>query len=158
MKKLLLCCISGFLALALYLNPISASAVAPQADEASPAETVSTKEAPLHLTSVRLEETEKWILDEVLSDYVSEDVVELTDSGMDYEIGAWVDRDTHTYLFFDRELPEGTLYTACGYARTADGSYVYFELSSPEALTEEQVDLEITKSFGNVGPAAIQSC
>lgn len=153
MKKLSLCFIAGFLALALYLKPISASAVEPQTAPASSAE-----ETSLHLTSVRLEETEKWILDEVLSDYVSEDVVALMDSGMNYKIGAWVDRDTHTYLFFDRELPEGILYTACGYARTTDGCYVYFELSSPEKLTEEQVDMEVTKAFGNVGAGAPQTC
>ena len=110
------------------------------------------------MTCVKLEEKERWILDEILSDYVSEDVVELTDSGIDYSIGDWVDRDTHTYLFFTKKLPGGTVYTAAGYAKTMDGSYVYFELSSPERMTEQQVDLEITKTFGNPGASEIQAC
>ena len=166
MKKLSLSFIAGLFVLALTLNPVSAkaqisSSTAPEAETAVPAVKTAApaKEmSDVNLTYVNLEEKERWILDEVLSDYVSEDVVELTDRGIDYSIGNWVDRDTHTYLFFTKELPEGTVYTAAGYARTTDGSYVYFELTSPEKLSEQQVDLEITKAFGNSGASEIQAC
>ena len=166
MKKLSLCLIAGLFALALYLDPVSAeaqisSSTSPEAEASVPAAKTAApaKEmSDVNLTYVKLEEKERWILDEVLSDYISEDVVELTDSGIHYSIGDWVDRDTHTYLFFTKELPEGTVYTAAGYARTTDGSYVYFELTSPEKLNEQQVDLEITKIFGNSGTSEIQAC
>lgn len=45
-----------------------------------------------------------------------------------------------------------------GYAQTTNGSYVYFELSSSEKLSEQQVDLEIVKAFGNSGASEIQAC
>ena len=166
MKKLSLCCVAGLLALTVYLNPTPANVEASAKSVSGAERTVYAKEtsAPAgqtsdyNMTCVKLEEKERWILDEVLSDYVSEDVVELTDNGIDYSIGDWVDRDTHTYLFFTKKLPEGTVYTAAGYAKTMDGSYVYFELSSPERMTEQQVDLEITKTFGNPGASEIQAC
>ena len=166
MKKLSLCCVAGLLALTVYLNPTPANVEASAKSVSGAERTVYAKEtsAPTgqtsdyNMTCVKLEEKERWILDEVLSDYVSEDVVELTDSGIDYSIGDWVDRDTHTYLFFTKKLPGGTVYTAAGYAKTMDGSYVYFELSSPERMTEQQVDLEITKTFGNPGASEIQAC
>ena len=166
MKKLSLYCLAGLLLPALYLNPIfmkTAAPVktAPAGETAAPApETAlpATESSDVSLTFVELEETERWILDEVLSDYVSEDVVELQESGITYTIGDWVDRDTHTYLFFNKNLPGGTVYTAAGYAKNLNGGYVYFELSSPERLTEQQVDLEITKAFGNTGTSEIQAC
>ena len=166
MKKLSLYCLAGLLLPALYLNPIfmkTAAPVktAPAAETAAPATETAlpvTESSDVPLTFVELEETERWILDEVLSDYVSEDVVELQESGITYTIGDWVDRDTHTYLFFNKNLPGGTVYTAAGYAKNLNGGYVYFELSSPERLTEQQVDLEITKAFGNTGTSEIQAC
>ena len=158
--------IAGLLALTVYLNPTPANVEASAKSVSGAERTVYAKEtsAPAgqtsdyNMTCVKLEEKERWILDEVLSDYVSEDVVELTDNGIDYSIGDWVDRDTYTYLFFTKKLPGGTVYTAVGYAKTMDGSYVYFELSSPERMTEQQVDLEITKTFGNPGASEIQAC
>lgn len=102
--------------------------------------------SPIRLSYVKLAEREKWILDEVLSDYVSEAVVELMESGIDYTIGDWIDREDYTCLFLEKKLPAGSLYTACGYAK-ASGSYVYFELSSGAPLTEQQVCQEIERSF-----------
>ena len=166
MKKLAIIFIAGLFTLALYLNPVSAEAevssgTVPEAEMTVPAVTTAApakEKSDVNLTYVNLEEKERWILDEVLSDYVSEDVVELTDRGIRYSIGDWIDRDTHTYLFFTKELPEGTVYTAAGYAQTTNGSYVYFELSSSEKLSEQQVDLEIVKAFGNSGASEIQAC
>ena len=166
MKKLSLYCLAGLLALVLYLNPFTEKTEMSAEAASAPGMTVPAKEtaapsedtADCSLTYVNLEETERWILDEVLSDHISEAVVELAESGASYSIGDWVDRDTHTYLFFTKKLPGGTVYTAAGYAKTLDGSYVYFELSSPERLTEQQVDLEITKTFGNPGASEIQAC
>ena len=166
MKKLSLYCMAGLLLPVLYLNPISmkteASALTAPILAANPMlreMAVPAKDtADIHLTYVKLEETEQWILDEILSDYVSEDVVELQEQGIAYTIGDWIDRDTHTCLFFNKKLPGGTVYTAAGYARTTDGSFVYFELSSPERITEQQVDLEITKAFGNTGASKLQAC
>lgn len=102
--------------------------------------------SPIQLSYVELEEKEKWILDEVLSDYVSETVVELMESGTDYTIGDWIDREDYTCLFLEKKLPAGSLYTACGYAK-AGGSYVYFELSSGTPMTEQQVRQEIERNF-----------
>ena len=166
MKKLSIIFIAGLFTLALYLNPVSAEAevssgTVPEAEMTVPAVTTAApakEKSDVNLTYVNLEEKERWILDEVLSDYVSEDVVELTDRGIRYSIGDWIDRDTNTYLFFTKELPEGTVYTAAGYAQTTNGSYVYFELSSSEKLSEQQVDLEIVKAFGNSGASEIQAC
>jgi len=136
MKKFTSLCAAGLMALIFWLIPLSPDAKA----AAIPAKASFEKSAPLSLTCIELEERERWILDEVLSDYVSEEVVRLMDSDIGYEIGDWVDRDTYTYLFFEKHLPEGTVYTACGYALTGNGNYVYFELSSPAALTRQQVD------------------
>lgn len=102
--------------------------------------------SPIQLSYVELEEKEKWILDEVLSDYVSEAVVELIESGTDYTIGNWIDREAYTCLILEKKLPAGSLYTACGYAK-AGGSYVYFELSSEAPLTEQLVRQEIERNF-----------
>lgn len=157
MKKLSVCCIAGLLVFALYLAPLSVKAgTAPDTAEAVSADAAGTN--ALHLTYIELEETEKWILDEVLSDHVSEDVVALTEAGTDYSIGDWVDRGSFTYLFFDKYLADGTVYTAAGYAKTADGSYVYFELSSPDKLTRQQVDLEISRVFGSYDSILVQAC
>lgn len=102
----------------------------------------------MRLTYTELVVRDKMLLDEALCDFVSEDVVRLMDAGIDYSISEWIEKPAHTYLFFKKELPEGTLYTACGYARLTTGRYVYFELSSPEKLTEEMVNLKIRQSFG----------
>jgi hypothetical protein len=100
----------------------------------------------IQLSYVNLTEREKWILDEVLSDYVSEHVVELSEAGLACTIGDWIEREAYTCLFLEKKLPEGSRYLACGYAKTADG-YVYFELSSSKALTEQQVRQRIEESF-----------
>lgn len=160
MKKISFYMTAGLLAFILYFIPLSADAkeqglaVSKAPIAAQELTAPQNTAADITLTYVPLEEKEKWILDEVLSDYVSEDVVELMDSGRDYSIGSWVDRGTFTYLFFDKELAAGTLYTVSGYALSPDGHYVYFELSSPEKLSEQLVDLEITKAFGN-GSASV---
>lgn len=144
MKKKSILCISILLLLSLSLIPTSAEAEAANIPEAKDA---SEMQQAFTLNYTILEEKEKWILDEVVSDYVSEDIVELTDSGLSYSIGNWIDKDTLTCLFFDKELPEGTCYGAYGYTKTAEETYVYFELTSPEPLTEESVVLEIAKIF-----------
>lgn len=102
--------------------------------------------SPIQLSYVSLAEREKWILDEVLSDYVSEAVVELAESGFDYIIGDWMDREAYTCLILEKKLPTGSLYTACGYAKTGSG-YVYFELTSSQPLTEQQVRREVERNF-----------
>ena len=166
MKKLSLYCMAGLLLPVLYLNPIFMKTDVSllktpvlTAGSVLKETTAPAKDTPdMQLTYVELDETERWILDEILSDYVSEDVVELQEQGIAYTIGDWIDRDTHTCLFFNKKLPGGTVYTAAGYARTTDGSFVYFELSSPERFTEQQVDLEITKAFGNTGASKLQAC
>ena len=159
MKKLSLYCMAGLLLPVLYLNPIFMKTdVSLLKTPVLTAGSVSKDTPDMQLTYVELDETERWILDEILSDYVSEDVVELQEQGIAYTIGDWIDRDTHTCLFFNKKLPGGTVYTAAGYARTTDGSFVYFEFSSPERITEQQVDLEITKAFGNTGASKLQAC
>lgn len=166
MKKLSLYCMAGLLLPVLYLNPIFMKTDVSllktpvlTAGSVLKETTAPAKDTPdMQLIYVELDETERWILDEILSDYVSEDVVELQEQGIAYTIGDWIDRDTHTCLFFNKKLPGGTVYTAAGYARTTDGSFVYFELSSPERITEQQVDLEITKAFGNTGASKLQAC
>ena len=166
MKKLSLYCMAGLLLPVLYLNPIFMKTDVSllktpvlTAGSVLKETTAPAKDTPdMQLIYVELDETERWILDEILSDYVSEDVVELQEQGIAYTIGGWIDRDMHTCLFFNKKLPGGTVYTAAGYARTTDGSFVYFELSSPERITEQQVDLEITKAFGNTGASKLQAC
>ena len=166
MKKLSLYCMAGLLLPVLYLNPIFMKTDVSllktpvlTAGSVLKETTAPAKDTPdMQLIYVELDETERWVLDEILSDYVSEDVVELQEQGIAYTIGDWIDRDTHTCLFFNKKLPGGTVYTAAGYARTTDGSFVYFELSSPERITEQQVDLEITKAFGNIGASKLQAC
>ncbi len=166
MKKLSLYCMAGLLLPVLYLNPIFMKTDVSllktpvlTAGSVLKETTAPAKDTPdMQLIYVELDETERWILDEILSDYVSEDVVELQEQGIAYTIGDWIDRDMHTCLFFNKKLPGGTVYTAAGYARTTDGSFVYFELSSPERITEQQVDLEITKAFGNTGASKLQAC
>lgn len=166
MKKLSFYCLAGALLPILYLNPLfmkneTSAAKAPfceatvlTAESAAPQEKVSD----LNPVYVELEETEGWILDEVLSDYISEDVVELQEQGISFTIGEWTERDTHTCLFLNKELPDGTLYSVLGYTKTADGGYVYFEFSSPEPITEQQVVMEITKTFGNTGSSVQKAC
>lgn len=100
----------------------------------------------IQLSYVRLAEREKWILDEVLCDYVSETVVELMESGIDYAIGDWIDQEVCTYLSLEKKLPTGSLYTVCGYTK-ADSGYVYFELSSCQPLTKQQVHREVERNF-----------
>ena len=136
MKKFSLCILAGLLALVLFLNPISVKAENP-AEENAP--TVS-------LTYTSLEESEKWILDEVLSDYVSEH-----EASVPCTIGELIDRGTSSYLFYQDEQAGGTVYTAAGYALTQDGSYVYFELTSASPLDTATVDFEIAKNFGSNG-------
>lgn len=111
----------------------------------------------IQLSYVELEEKEKWILDEVLSDYVSEAVVELTESGTDYTIGEWIDREAYTCLILGKKLPAGSLYTACGYTKVG-GSYVYFELSSEAPLTEQLVRQEIERNFSEKQQTAWGIC
>lgn len=110
--------------------------------------------SPVQLSYVSLAEREKWILDEVLSDYVSEHVVMLHESGRDYTIGDWIDHEAYTCLFLEAELSEGRRYLVCGYAK-AGGGYVYFELSSSAPLTEQQVREKVEQSFAR--PQRFQS-
>lgn len=145
MKKYILSIFSLLLIAALYLGPAPAEAEAAEAPD-------------ITLVQIPLEETEKWILDEVLCDYISEDVVTLMDSDVDYTIGDWIDKTTHTYVFFEKDFPESPLYTACGYAQAQDGSYVYFELSSSSVLTETMVDLEIARHFGSSVSGTASAC
>ncbi len=144
MKKFSLCILAGLLALVLFLNPISVKAENP-AEENAPA---------VSLTYTSLEESEKWILDEVLSDYVSEHVVDMEEASVPYTIGELIDRGTSSYLFYQDEQADGTVYTAAGYALTQDGSYVYFELTSASPLDTATVDFEIAKNFGSSGDAS----
>lgn len=60
-------------------------------------------------------------------------------------IGELIDRGTSSYLFYQDEQADGTVYTAAGYALTQDGSYVYFELTSASPLDTATVDFEIAK-------------
>ena len=93
MKKFSLCILAGLLALVLFLNPISVKAE-------NPAE----KNAPtVSLTYTSLEESEKWILDEVLSDYVSEHVIDMEEASVPCTIGELMDRGTSSYLFYQDE-------------------------------------------------------
>ena len=144
MKKFSLCILAGLLALVLYLEPFSVKA-----------ETLPGTDAPtVSMTSISLEESEKWILDEVLSDYISEHVVEMEDASSPCTIGELIDRGTSSYLFYQDEQAGGTVYTAAGYALTQDGSYVYFELTSASPLDTATVDFEIAKNFGSNGDAS----
>ena len=141
MKKFSLCILAGLLALVLYLEPFSVKA-----------ETLPGTDAPtVSMTSISLEESEKWILDEVLSDYISEHVVEMEDASIPCTIGELIDRGTSSYLFYQDEQADGTVYTAAGYALTQDGIYVYFELTSASPLDTATVDFEIAKNFGSNG-------
>jgi hypothetical protein len=144
MKKLTTWCITAACILALYslftLSPVRAA-------QPTEAEVSESETAEVSVSCVKLEESEPWILEEVVSDYVSEEVVQLMEDGVSYEISDFITTDTHSYLFFEKQFPEGTVYTACGYAQRADGSCVYFELSSPEALTEEMVDAAVMKQL-----------
>ena len=82
MKKFSLCILAGLLALVLYLEPFSVKA-----------ETLPGTDAPtVSMTSISLEESEKWILDEVLSDYVSEHVVNMEEASVPCTIGELIDR------------------------------------------------------------------
>lgn len=139
MKKLSCIFFAGLLALALYLEPLSVNA------EQLPEETAPE----VSLTYTSLEESEKWILDEVLSDYVSEHVVDMEEASIPCTIGELVDRGTSSYLFYQDEQADGTVYTAAGYALTRDGSYVYFELTSASPLDTATVDFEIARNFGS---------
>ncbi len=141
MKKLSCIFFAGLLALALYLEPLSVNA------EQLPEETAPE----VSLTCTSLEESEKWILDEVLSDYVSEHVVDMEEASIPCTIGELVDRGTSSYLFYQDEQVDGTVYTAAGYALTRDGSYVYFELTSASPLDTATVDFEIARNFGSTG-------
>jgi len=99
------------------------------------------------MSYVTLEETEKWILDEVLCDEISEDAVILMEADISYRISDFIEKTSHTYVFFEQEIPGDTRYNAYGYAKTREGSYVYFEISSPTPLSEAMVDLQIAKTF-----------
>lgn len=144
MKKISCIFFAGLLALALYLEPLSVNA------EQLPEETAPE----VSLTYTSLEESEKWILDEVLSDYVSEHVVDMEEASIPCTIGELVDRGTSSYLFYQDEQADGTVYTAAGYALTQDGSYVYFELTSASPLDTATVDFEIARNFGSTGDAS----
>ena len=156
MKKRFLSCLIVLAAIACSLIPIKSDVMAANpADDNTEAAGYGALAAfvlpvkapsPIQLTYVNLAEREKWILDEVLSDYVSEHVVQLSEAGMDYTVGEWIDRASYTCLFLEKRLPEGCRYLACGYAKTADG-YVYFELSSSKALTEQQVRQSLEQIF-----------
>lgn len=164
MKKQFLSCLIGLTAITCSLMPIKRDVLAanPADNSAETAEYgtltafILPVKAPssVQLTYVNLAEREKWILDEVLSDYVSEHVVQLSEAGMDYTVGEWIDRASYTCLFLEKKLPEGSRYLACGYAKAA-GGYVYFELSSSAPLTEQQVREKITESFSK--PQSFQS-
>ncbi|MBC5660159.1 hypothetical protein H8S44_10285 [Anaerosacchariphilus sp. NSJ-68] len=140
MKKLSCCFLAAFLVLTLFLEPFSVKAEEP------------IPEAPaIQLQYTELEESERWILDEVLSDYVSEHVIETEEAAVPCTIGEQVDRDTASYLFYQDETQEGILYTAAGYALNRDGGYVYFTLTSDAPLDPSTVDLEIARNFGSIG-------
>lgn len=141
MKKFSLCILAGLLAMVLYLEPFSVKA-----------ETLQETDAPtVSMTYTSLEESEKWILDEVLSDYVSEHVVDMEEASIPCTIGELIDRGTSSYLFYQDETTDGTVYTAAGYALTLDGSYVYFELTSTSPLDTATVDFELARTFGSNG-------
>lgn len=156
MKKIILTCLITLAAITCSILPDSKEVLAANftAEETFHIEQgiltsvkLPTKSSsPIQLSYVKLSEREKWILDEVLCDYVSEAVVELTTSNIDYTIGDWIDREAYTYLFLEKKLPSGNLYTACGYAKSSSG-YVYFELSSSAPLTEQQVRREVEQNF-----------
>lgn len=150
MKKLLHWCTAGLIMVSISMFPgprdVKAAGLIPATGLPTEA-TLTKEEKDLQLSYVQLDESEKNILDEILSDYVSEEVVRLADAGVDYEIKGWMEKGTHTYLFLEKRFPEKTVYTACGYAQTGNGEYVYFELTSPAALTEEMVDKETQSTF-----------
>ena len=164
MKKRFLSCLIVLAAIACSLIPIKSDVMAANpADDNTEAAGYGALAAfvlpvkapsPIQLTYVNLAEREKWILDEVLSDYVSEHVVMLHESGRDYTVGDWIDREAYTCLFLEAELSEGRRYLVCGYAK-AGGGYVYFELSSSAPLTEQQVREKVEQSFAR--PQRFQS-
>lgn len=147
MKKIFGCMMAVLLALVLYLNPISAKAENPS-EENKPT---------LSLTYTSLEESEKWILDEVLADYVSEHVVDMEEASVPCTIGELINRDTSSYLFYRDEKEDGAVYTAAGYTVTQDGSYVYFELTSASPLDTTTVDFEIARNFGSTADTKLVS-
>ena len=141
MKKIVACMMTAWLVLVFSLSPISAKAET-QAEESLPV---------LSLQYHTLEESEKWILDEVLADSVSEHVVDMEETSVPCTIGELIDRGSSSYLFYQDETEGGTVYTAAGYALTEDGSYVYFEFTSDISFDAKTVDLEIARSFGSFG-------
>ena len=160
MKKFSLRCSAFLLAAILFLPPVmpDVKAAGKPDTAAVPASFPVPEIRSPRLAYTELAVREKSVLDEALCDFVSEDVVCLMDAGIDYTISEWVEKSTHTYLFFDKDLPDGTLYTACGYARTANGGYVYFELSSPEKLTEETVNFQVKQAFSGPWNFETRSC
>ena len=160
MKKLYLRCSAFLLAAILFLPPVMPDVKAAEKPETA-AVPVSLPVPEIQrpkLSYTELAVREKPLLDEALCDFVSEDVIFLMDAGIDYTISEWVEKSTHTYLFFDKKLPNGTLYTACGYAKTANGRYVYFELSSSEKLTEETVNFQVKQAFGGTWRFETANC
>lgn len=144
MKKIMTCMITALLPLLLLvlsLSPISVKAET-QTEESLPV---------LSLQYHTLEESEKWILDEVLADSVSEHVVDMEEASVPCTIGELIDRGTSSYLFYQDETANGTVYTAAGYALTEDGRYVYFEFTSDTSFDAKTVDLEIARNFGSFG-------
>ncbi len=160
MKKFTLWCSAFLLTAVLFLPPAMPDVkAAGKTGNAFICASLSLPESPrTRLIYKELPVGEKMLLDEALCDFVSEDVVYLMDAGISYTIGEWVEKSTHTYLFFEKELPEGTLYTACGYARIPNGGYVYFELSSQEKLTEETVNFQVKQAFGGTWSFESTNC
>lgn len=152
MKKRFLFCLVGLIVITCSLITKREAMAAGPADKEADFGYLTAAVLPvkmpcaLQMSYVNLTEREKWILDEILSDYVSEHVVELSEAGLTCAIGNWIDREAYTCLFLEEKLPDGSLYLACGYAKTLDG-YVYFELSSSQVLTEQQVRQKIEESF-----------
>ena len=148
MKKYLSLLMSSILFLVVCMLPVPGPAEA-AAGPVKPAITAQPvrERADIKLNYVDLDENKKEILDEVMCDYISEEVVRLMDADVDYSIGDWFEKGTHTYVFFEKKIPGNLIYSACGYAVKADGTYAYFEISSPVPLTEEVVDQKISSSF-----------
>lgn len=87
---------------------------------------------------IPLDENRQEVLEEIMCDYISEDVTALIEEGTDYSVSDWMFSGGATYVFFNENISGYTDYHVCGYAPAANG-YVYFKLTAEQPFTQAQV-------------------
>lgn len=118
------------------------------------AEPNTEAEASIPHTSIDTGTKDRDIAVEILCDHLSEDIADLTTQMRECNVSDLVETDDYVYAYFDKDFSTTPVYDVYAVIRTANGTYTFVTLNTPEKLTAGQVDQQLQQIAGNADTSA----